>query len=72
MFYSGAEEGEEEGDFIAVGIVDGKAVLKFDVGGGVAEAVIPQPIASNEWHTITVRREENRGTSSCCITMMFF
>uniref|UniRef100_A0A5S6QFK1 Basement membrane proteoglycan n=1 Tax=Trichuris muris TaxID=70415 RepID=A0A5S6QFK1_TRIMR len=64
MFYTEKEEGEDEGDFFAFGLEEGKLVLRFDLGDGVTELASSHSLALNKWHKIFVKREFNKGLIS--------
>ncbi|KHJ45819.1 immunoglobulin domain protein [Trichuris suis] len=64
MFYTEKERGEDEGDFLAFGLEEGKLVLRFDLGDGVTELASSHSLALNKWHKIFVKREFNKGLIS--------
>lgn len=49
-----------EGDFMCVGMKDGRVEFRFDVGSGPA-IIRSDPIDLNQWHTIRVLRDQKEG-----------
>lgn len=61
IFFTGADEGEGKGDFIAFGLELGFAVLRFDVGNGPAVVRSSQALSLGEWHRVKIHRKNNDG-----------
>uniref|UniRef100_A0A914UQW2 Laminin G domain-containing protein n=1 Tax=Plectus sambesii TaxID=2011161 RepID=A0A914UQW2_9BILA len=54
LLFAGQWDGK---DFLAVSLIDGSIVLRFDCGEGTAEDVYGGPFAPNEWHTLSIFRK---------------
>ena len=49
-------------DYIAIGLIDGKLVFRFDLGSGMADLQTPLPIDGDVLvHTVHIGRKRNEG-----------
>lgn len=46
---------------MAIGLTEGRPTVRFNLGTGVGTLVAEKPVTENEWHTIVVSRDDNRG-----------
>uniref|UniRef100_A0A914WHN0 Basement membrane-specific heparan sulfate proteoglycan core protein n=1 Tax=Plectus sambesii TaxID=2011161 RepID=A0A914WHN0_9BILA len=53
---------EEKGDFVTVGLRNGKVVYRFDLGSGPAEIVSNHPVEVGEWNQIIFKKDDKKGT----------
>ena len=60
MFYTAKSE-NGSGDFVSVGLREGRVVYRFDVGGGVVEIESQYKVDMGEWHTVELKRMQNEG-----------
>ena len=55
-----------EGDFMALGMREGRMEFRFDVGSGPA-IIRSAPIDLGKWHTVRVKRDHKDGMEQPCI-----
>jgi len=48
------------GDFMSLGMREGRVEFRFDVGSGPA-IIRSDPVSLNEWHTIRIQRDRKDG-----------
>ncbi|XP_049843588.1 basement membrane-specific heparan sulfate proteoglycan core protein isoform X30 [Schistocerca gregaria] len=61
ILYNGEKSGDE-GDFISLGLVDGRVEFRFNVGSGPAVITSRDRIRLGEWHTVRIVRDKKRGS----------
>lgn len=54
-----------DGDFISLGLKNGRVEFRFNVGSGPAIITAHDPITLNEWHTVRIHREKKIGMAHC-------
>ncbi|XP_071487566.1 pikachurin-like [Diadema antillarum] len=59
LFASQDEDGT--GDYFAIGLVEGKAVFRYDCGQGAAIITSTTSVTPNKWHTLKVGRSLRKG-----------
>jgi len=62
------------GDFMSLGLVNGRVEFRFDVGSGTV-AITSDEISLHTWHTLRFRKDRNIGQFiilSCCIFPLCF
>ncbi|XP_041474995.1 pikachurin-like isoform X2 [Lytechinus variegatus] len=59
LFASQEEDGK--GDYIAIGLVNGKAVFRFDCGQGAAVITSENSVSLYKWHTLKIGRDHRKG-----------
>nr|XP_054765357.1 pikachurin-like [Lytechinus pictus] len=59
LFASQEEDGK--GDYIAIGLVNGKAVFRFDCGQGAAVITSENSVSLYKWHTLKIGRDNRKG-----------
>ncbi|XP_014662216.1 PREDICTED: basement membrane-specific heparan sulfate proteoglycan core protein-like [Priapulus caudatus] len=60
ILYNGQRAGGS-GDFVAFGVTDGYAELRFDMGSGTAVIRSADPLELGEWHTVQFKRSKRFG-----------
>ncbi|XP_014478060.1 PREDICTED: basement membrane-specific heparan sulfate proteoglycan core protein isoform X5 [Dinoponera quadriceps] len=58
------ESGSDNGDFIALSLINGYPLFKFNLGSGPAVVRADKPVTLSEWHTIKIQRNRKEGTMS--------
>ena len=59
ILYNG-QLGTGGGDFVSIGMRDGRAELRFDMGSGPA-IIESDPLSLNEWHVLRAKRRDVSG-----------
>ena len=49
-------------DFLAFGLRNRRAELRFDVGSGPA-VIVSEPLTLNQWHNVKLKRDRKKGLS---------
>ena len=58
ILYNGQYEGG--GDFMSLGLMNGRVEFRFDVGSGPV-AIISDEISLRTWHTLQFKKDRNAG-----------
>ena len=53
-----------EGDFMSLGLREGRVEFRFDVGSGPA-IIQSDPIEMGRWHTVRIKRNHKEGVYVC-------
>ena len=56
------------GDFVSLGLVDGRIEFRFNVGSGPV-AITSDEVDLHVWHTLRFRKDRNTGQSLTFMTM---
>jgi len=62
LFYVGPDNEHKQTDYMALEIIDGQAVFKFDLGSGPAIIINSKLVGDGKWHEAIVQRTGNKGT----------